>query len=135
MQLAEKYGIRVERYPNKVVARKGSIEVLGEIEGNGIKIVVKGLGPVIESSIQPHNQHLIQRISVAPLPPIIAKHAIDPSKFMQKIPCFLLCIVVFVAIAIVLIIAGIYYTPVLLLAILVLLLAPIVCWILCEVIS
>ena len=83
-QQVEKLGVKIEEYPDKVIARYGNIVVEGKIVNDAIETTVQGLPVPIKGVLKPKRGYLQQTVYLGPAPIASARYKIAEIDFLGK---------------------------------------------------
>ena len=105
-QRVKKFGVVIEEYPDKVVAKYGNVVVEGRIVGDTIETTIKGLTTQIKGVLKPKGDYLQQTVYLGPVPIATAKYKVKADDFKKTMLCTLTVFGVIWLVAILLIIGG-----------------------------
>jgi len=104
----KKYGITIEKYPDRAVAKYGNIVVESRVVNDTIETTIKGIATQVKGVLKTKGDHLEQTVYLGPIPVASAKYKVNPEDFRDNktLLCILAVFGVIWLVAILLIVAG-----------------------------
>ena len=132
-QQAEKLGVKIEEYPDRVIAKYGNIVVEGKIINNTIEVTIQGLPAPIKGVLKPERGYVQQTVYLGPTPIASVGYKIAESDFLGTIKCFLTAFVIITIVVFALTAVGLeLLNPLfILIAVFALLIGPIIAALIC----